>query len=367
MLPYYVVGLLAVGLTYLHSGGGRRLGNEDRTRESRSIYAGVQNRGGRLPFYILSLILVVFAGLRYGIGSDYFLYTTLYRSVIPSSLADSLSLVPQELGWVTLAFVLRNFTGSPYAIFWVASILTIVPTLLAFRRKSTNATLSVFLFFFLGYYAVTFNAVRQSIAVAFLLLADTYRGESRFKWLLFSAIAVLFHSSALIAVAVQLLVSLWKPTVRSVVIMLVVGASLSLLLLRSGLAARLASALNPRYETYLDDAGAGIGTWLVLGVRVLIIFLALASPRTDETGRYLAYVCVSAVVLLLGTTNVVFARFEPYFGIYVVLLIPSQLSQLRHRTAITTFLVISSLIYFGFHISSFNAVVPYAVIPELTQ
>lgn len=360
------MGLLVVGLTYLHSGG-KRLGNRDLARKPNAMYAAVQNRGGRLPLYILTIILVVFAGLRYGIGSDYFLYATLYRSVIPSSLADSLSLVPQELGWVTLAFILRSFTDSPYAIFWIASVLTVVPTLLAFRRKSANATLSVFLFFFLGYYAVTFNAVRQSIAVAFLLLAETYRGESRFKWLLFSAIAVLFHSSALIAIAVQLLVSLWKPTARSVVIMLVVGASLSFLLLRSGLAARLASALNPRYETYLDDAGAGLGTWLVLGARVLIIFLALASPRTDETAKYLAYVCVSAVVLLLGTTNVVFARFEPYFGIYVVLLLPSQLSQLKHRTAIISLLIISSLIYFGFHISSFNAVVPYVLIPELAQ
>lgn len=365
MLAYYAVGIFVVVLTYLHNHGQNLI---KRNLEVVPRIVGdlrVKTSDGKFPLFSLTVVLVTFAGIRYGIGSDYFLYSTLYRAIIPSSLSDSLAVVPQELGWVSLALVLRSFTSSPYVLFWVASILTVVPTLLAIRKKSGNPTLSIFLFFFLGYYAVTFNAVRQSVSVAFLLLADTYRTESRLKWFVFSFIAVLFHSSALIAILVQLLVIFWKPTLRSVVIMLVVGASTSFLLLRSGLAAQAASALNPRYESYLDDVGAGLGTWLVFGIRVLIIFITLISPRSDESSRYLAFVCVSAVVLLLGTTNVVFARFEPYFGIFVVLLLPNQLSSSRHRRLIIPLLVLGSLVYFGFHISSFNAVVPYTVIPEL--
>ncbi len=367
MLPYYAVGILVVALTYLHNRG--RSLNRRNFRTVPSIPEDTKGRasGNGLPFFALTVVLVTFAGIRYGIGSDYFLYSSLYRAIIPSSLSDSLAVVPQELAWVTLAFVLRNLTDSPYAILWIASILTIVPILLAIRRRSSDPTLGMFLFFFLGYYAVTFNAVRQSISVAFLLLADTYRTENRLKWFIYSFIAVLFHSSALIAIFVQLLVSFWKPAWRSVAIMLIVGASVSFLILRSGLAVQLASALNPRYETYLDDAGAGLGTWLVFATRVLIIFLALTSPRTEETSRHLAFVCVSAVVLLLGTTNVVFARFEPYFGIFVVLMVPNQLSTSKHRGFVIPLLILGSLVYFGFHISSFNAVVPYTVIPELTM
>jgi hypothetical protein len=363
------VGILVVALTYLHNYGQSLKGGIIRPKVR---IAGAEPLGGRfpdsrLPIVALTVVLVIFAGIRYGIGSDYLLYSTLYRAIIPSSLSDSLAVVPQELAWVTLAFVLRQFTDSPYAILWIASLLTIVPILVAIRRKSADPTLSIFLFFFLGYYAVTFNAVRQSIAVSFLLLADTYRTESRLKWFTFSLIAVLFHSSALVAIIAQLLVAFWKPTGRSVVVMLIVGASLSLLLLRSGLAVQFASALNPRYETYLDDAGAGLGTWFVFAIRVLIIFIALASPRTDETSKYLAFVCVSAVVLLLGTTNVVFARFEPYFGIFAVLLLPNQLTVSKQRGLIIPALVVGSLVYFGFHISSFNGVVPYTVIPELAS
>lgn len=367
MLPYYAVGILVVALTYLHNDGRNLNRGKFRPTVGFAKADKLQGRisGIRLPIAALTVVLVVFAGVRYGIGSDYFLYSTLYRAIIPGSLADSLTVVPQELAWVTLAFILRQFTDSPYAILWIASFLTISPILVAIKRRSVDPALAVFLFFFLGYYAVTFNAVRQSIAVSFLLLADTYRAESRLKWFMFSLIAVLFHSSALVAIFVQLLVALWKPTLRSVVVMLILGGSVSFLLLRSGLAAQVASALNPRYETYLDDEGAGLGTWLVFAIRVLIIFIALASPRTNETSKYLAFVCVSAVVLLLGTTNVVFARFEPYFGIFVVLLLPNQLNASKHRGLIIPVLVVGSLVYFGLHISSFNGVLPYAVVPEL--
>ncbi|WLQ07129.1 EpsG family protein [Arthrobacter oryzae] len=329
--------------------------------------AGKPIVGGKVPVVALSLLLITFAGIRYGTGSDYFLYTSLYRAIIPHSLADSLAVVPQELGWVTLSFLLRGYTNSPYLLLWLASIMTIVPVLIAIRRQTKDPTLAVFLFFFLGYYALTFNAVRQSIAVSFLLLADSYRQESRLKCLLFSAIAVLFHSSALIAILVQLIAMRWKPTWVSVVIVLALGALGSYFLLQSGLAGALASSLNPRYETYLDDEGAGLGTWLVLAVRILLIVFAMAAPASKETSRYIAFVTISAVVLLLGTTNVVIARFEPYFGIFLILLLPNVLMNSRNSVLLRWTLMLGSLIYFGFYILSFNGVVPYRVIPELTS
>ncbi len=323
----------------------------------------------RTPVFVLSVLLVVFAGIRYGIGSDYFLYTSLYRAIIPSSLTESLKVVPQELGWVTLAFLFRKVTDSPYLILWIASVLTVVPALIAVKRKSQDPVFAVFLYFFLGYYAVSFNAVRQSIAVSFLLLADTYRSESRVKWAIFSAVAILFHSSAIVAIIVQLAAAYWKPRWVSVLASLVIAGAGSLALLNSQIVGVLAVALNSRYETYLEGSGAGLGTWMMFGVRLFFIILCLSLPRSRQTTTYLAYVCVSAMVLILGTTYVVIARFEPYFGIFLALLIPNLLSE-QARPIFRDLrwpLALGCLIYFGFYVTAFNRVVPYEVVPELSS
>lgn len=370
MVIYYLVGLVALGFVYMaNARAPLAVAYPTSTVTALGAPGLSRNLGRRLPVMILTLILVVFASIRYGIGSDYFLYTSLYDQIDPHSLADSLQNVPQEFGWVFLGYLLKSATGSPYLILCVASVLTVVPTLIAIRRKSQDVVLAFFLYYFLGYYALSFNAVRQSIAVAFLMLGESYRSESRIKWISFSAIAAVFHSSALVALLIQFGVSRWKPTWSSVGVLIAVSGAFSYAVLNSSVIGALASSLNPRYETYLEGQGAGLGTWLIFSIRLLIIGLCLRLPRSKQTNVYLAYVCVSAIVLLMGTTYVVVARFEPYFGIYAVLLLPNILAEQPALQTKLSKLAISlaGLIYFGFYVASFNQILPYQMIPELAS
>jgi hypothetical protein len=369
-LPYFAIGLVVVIVSYVHS----LLFTSVRSNvlvgaSAAPLPAATRTAPAKrstLAYVAVAAILVAFAGFRYATGSDYFLYLSLYQALDTTSLGDALATSPQGVGFAALMFALKKATTFPYVIFWVSSALTVVPILLAIKRKSVDPVFALFLYFFFGLYAVSFNAVRQSIAVSFLLLADTYRGESKVKYVTLSALAILIHSSAVVLVAIQLFAHFWKPTKVSVIALFVVTVPLSYVLVQSGALQVLASALNSRYETYLQQAdGAGVGTVLRLLVVLALIFLALSLPRVKDADRYIVFVCFSAIFLYLGFFTWVAARLDLYFSSFFVLLIPNQLAQWRHGMVTKWILSLFLLVYFAIYISSYNAVIPYSVVPDL--
>lgn len=369
MLPYFCVGVLAVLGSYLHSLVFVHAKTPLRPSPTFSTtLPGDQPRPAEvraLPYAAVAVLLVVFAGVRYSTGSDYFLYLSLYQVVDTTSLSAAISGSTQGIGFATLMFVLKALTDYDYVIFWASALLTVLPVLLAVKRRSADPIYALFLYFFLGYYAVSFNAVRQSIAVSFLLLADTYRQESTAKYWILSILAMLVHSSAIVLVLMQLVVHWWKPTYLSAISILVLTVPLSFVILNSGALATIASILNPRYEMYLQGEGAGFGTILLLLVKLSLIIFVLSLPKVRDSDRYIAFVCLSAIFLYLGLFTWVIARLEIYFGIFIVILLPNQLAAWKHGRLAKILLGVVFLVYFAIYISNYNALIPFAVVPEL--
>lgn len=315
---------------------------------------------------VLTFLLAIFSGLRYKVGSDYSMYAYFYEIVDPTSLRNSLELVPQESGFVLLMMACRLFSDDPRMLFTIASIITVSAALVAIRRLSVHPTFSVFLYFFLTYYTLSLNAVRQSIAVSLFMLGESYRGTSKFRWILFSVLAMIFHTSTIIAFVIQVAITRWKPRPASSILLLIVGTPLFIVVINTGPVRSWLSGLNPRYESYFSVEGGGMGTMLILGVRMAVIVWGLIelSRRYDAAAsKYLAMVIVSAFALLLGLSSWVFARFEPFFGIYLVLLIPALLRYNPHKKILQFLISVCVLVYFGIHISNFNELIPYQMDP----
>lgn len=362
MLVYYVVGLLAVVPLLLDQALRRR--HVHRTVFSEGDGIGSKIRVSPVALAMVAVLLVCFSGLRYLVGTDYFLYQTLFAQIDSESFSSSLERVPQEPGFVALMFWTVAVFDHPYALYWVAAVLTVVPVLVAIWRKSTNIAASVFVYIFLGAYVVSFNAIRQSIAVAIMLLADTYRDRNRAVWVLLGILATLIHVSALVAFVVQLFASRWTPTWRSVGLILGITAAISFVLFDSDLLSQVAAPLNERYVTYLDESGGGVGTLLTAISRIGLLLLLMGSVDSESTKRYLVYAVASCTIMVLALSNQLIARIDPYFSIFFVLLIPNAL-HLEGRPrwkVVATYCALA--LYFGFFVSNYNDVVPYITIPE---
>lgn len=326
-------------------------------------------RGLKFLWWILPLaVLTVFAGIRYGVGTDFELYHWLFLNVDPNSYTATLEKIPQEVGFVTLMFVTRIFSENYQVLLAVCSFLTVFPVLLAVRRKSQMPVLTMVLYVTLAYYPLSLNAIRQSIAVSLLFLAETYRGEKRSLWLLLSLLAVLFHSSSVVVFIIFSLVRRINVKLTTLLVIALIAGASTASLMQFGFVQALLDGLNDRYLGYLETAeGAGLGTVLVLATHITIIAYCVVKGRAAGIDRVqenipVAYYILSVTILMLATGNWVIGRFEPYFGLFGILALSDATAQARHRLG--TALVVGgiSIIYMLLHISAYNGLVPYQTI-----
>lgn len=359
MIAYYVVGLLA--------GAGAKISHlvSDAQLAARgAAETGTPKHGSRWNVFDLIVVagLVVFAALRSYVGTDYSMYFRLYNSLVPNlPWQPQIDASKQELGYSALSLWARSFSSSPHLIFWLASVLTVVPTYIAIKRKSSDPGLAVLLYVFLTFYISPFNIMRQGIALAFNFLAATFLGRSKLLFVLFNVIGALFHTTAAVAAAIQLVLYRWKPGPISATVVLggvggVAGALFAIPEVR-----RWVGLISERYANYLANGnGAGVGTYLLLGVQIGLLVLAFVLASRSGNRDWLGYVVVSVAFLIVGTQLVVAARMQLYFGIFLVLLLPNQLALVAGwRKGVAVALVLASMVYFGFYLQNYGDLLPY--------
>jgi hypothetical protein len=356
LLAYIFVGLSIV-LIYVIGGASRPA---SRTRLGRSVLGHV-SRTHRLTGIIVGLILISFAGFRFGVGTDYFLYRALYNRVEADSLLNTFATSTTESGYTLLMFVVKASGGNFQTLLLIASALTVTPVLLAIARRSVSPASSLYFYFFLGAFVVSFNNVRQAIAVSLLFYADTFRDDKKLIWILLSVLACTFHISAIIFIVVQIASARWKPSLRDIALGMVLIAALATTLVSSGGMEAVASLLNDRYTTYLDVQGAGAGSLLTLIIQILLmVYIAVVTPR-DFSPRYKSYLFASVAVMILAQANLLLARFDQYFVIFLVLLIPEVMVHQKSKW-LNFVLITLTFTYFLVYVSSYNEVLPYGFV-----
>ena len=203
MLPYFV--LLAVVFTlayYVQTQ--QRVSNQNLIRKAHT-------QDGRWALIIMTAILVLFAGLRNWVGSDFGVYRWFYTDIYPNaSLWETLFLEEEGLFW-GIAVILNYFTADPTLFFLICSALIVIPIIRIISRYSINFSLSVFLYLAMMDYFSSFNGMRQWVATAILfaglpLLLDGKKWKYGFLILL----AYFFHNSAVIMLPAMFTLY-WKP------------------------------------------------------------------------------------------------------------------------------------------------------------
>lgn len=169
-----------------------------KTRKEYSIFFGM----------VSVLIPSFFAGIRYGIGTDYFVtYSPFFESLKKGITYNDLTRTTLEPGYVLINKFVVLIGGSFQWVLFIASLITIIfirQSILYYRDK-LNVGLATFIFMLL-YYQPSFNIVRQMMAVAITLYAYRYIYEKKpFKFAFFIVVASLFHISALIVLSFYIL------------------------------------------------------------------------------------------------------------------------------------------------------------------
>ncbi len=102
--------------------------------------------------------------------------------------------------------VMHDLIDNYHIYFFFPAIANTFATTKLFKRYSVNPALSVLIFFAIGTYVMYIAAIKQSIALFFLLLSIPYAEEKKYvRFYLLVLVAILFHTHAFMFVILPLL------------------------------------------------------------------------------------------------------------------------------------------------------------------
>lgn len=291
---YYLVFLLSTGLIGLANA------------KSVHIY-----RGFRLALVAAAILsLAVMSGVRsYVVGSDTVTYNSFFNYVANAfdfrqyyhSLHDNSSLEP---GYIILNYIVGKLYLSPHFLYFVCQCITGIVTYISLYklRDQLNIVLG-WLTYCCLFYTTSFNILRQTLALAFILLATVYVMEGRYRWALFWLfVGYLFHDSTIFALIIPLTGKMIKGATGKrqlkrrlfllVVLILLMPQIISLF--------NDLSLFSDKYSQYLDQK-TDTKLWSTIGVRLPMIIALGYSWAHDrwQLDRNLMFIYLLTIFELL--------------------------------------------------------------------
>lgn len=291
-------------------------------------------------------------------GTDYAMYEYMYFN------QNAQNVEKVEIGYkILMQLSYQLFDKNSYLFFTLCSALTIIPIYIVIKRYSNKPGESLFYFTALGFYVLSFNLVRQSIAIAICFFALRYMFNRKiFKYIVTILIASLFHMTALIMIPMYWIANLQfnKKQLLSILVIF----SFSGILFNPIF--NYFTSIIPQYRMYSSygDAFAGIGTYIVDGIyMILIIFIIFNKNRmiNENKNIIINLITFSTFFIMLSMQNILFARLIYYWLIPIILILPEVITTVKkqYRNTIQLFMIVCFLVFYFVHIYSFNGVYPY--------
>ena len=168
--------------------------------------------------YILSFFISFLpAGLRYGIGTDYFYTYVPYFEWIGNGTKEY-----SEIGFNFLNKIIYNLTGDFRWLFFVTAFIILFFIYKAIWDNSEDIPHSVLLIFIGQSYFYSMNMIRQAVAIAIILYSYKFIKEKKYIRVLWCILfAALFHTSALIFIPIFALSILKISTLKKIILLVI--------------------------------------------------------------------------------------------------------------------------------------------------
>lgn len=312
--------------------------------------------------FIIFFMLFVVSAIRNYVGTDYGVYLNYYRGIGNRIYSGD----GMEIGYFYLNKITKYLFGGEYTIFIVTSLIIIWMFYITVKKFSVDPLLSVILFICIGLYLGSFNIIRQSIAIAFILYSYKY-SETKFKWMIPILIASLFHTTALLvipfyAIAKMDLQKKHYLILISLGILLYVGYEKTVVYLTN---------LMEGFAHYNDSVFVTQGAnpiRAVISISILVFcFTAYKDIMKDKKMKFAFTMLVFAnIFTLFMLKGKIFARVVGYFDVFQILIIPYVIKNMekykmkKYSIFVTTAIICFSSLYFYYSIRTNQGnVIPY--------
>lgn len=297
---------------------------------------------------IAMIILILVSGLRSGIGDTY-MYRHLYDLAIPGYSANG----AYETGFVLFVKMLRSISDDSQLMIIVTSIIINVFNISTIYKYSKDSyfELGVFMYITSGYYIVTMNGIRQSLAAAIIFGATTLIIKGKFKsYLVVILLMSTIHTSALVMIPIYFIcrAKAWEKTTNILFGMTLIGVILFQPLM-SILMNILGSTRYGEYATF-KEGGANLLRIAVFSVPVILAYIKRDKVREWEYSNVIVNMNILCfIIMIFSSFNWIFARFTIYLQLYSFILLPyivKNCISIKERRIIYSVLIACYLIFF---------------------
>lgn len=313
----------------------------------------LRNAPQRYFVFLTAIILIMVAGLRWRVGTDYVAYSLNYPKYAATFWESIITLnEPGIKGISALSKLIKDDYGT---MFFISSSITIGLNVLAMSKHSNLFLFSTLLYIFIGSWHGSFNGVRQFLACAIIFSGHSYIIKKEFfKYLLAIILATLFHQSAIVMI---LLYYVPQKKMKPQFIFFIMLAVVTILLSYEFLFQILESVAETRNEvfvmtSYTTRSINPLRIAVTLAPILLYYFLSSNKLFLDEDYFYINVMFVNSAVFLIASNSAYLARFGIYTNIFLVLSIPRILKHEDKKTStfIQFFVLLAYFIYWFYEV-----------------
>lgn len=167
-----------------------------------------ESRGRDLSFYLVLIIFIALAGLRYKVGGDTGIYMKYFEDVHELGRLNSGDFAKTRFGpgFVVIASALKTISEDYIFFQFVHAIIVNTVVFFFIRKNCRHVFFAILLFFNFLYFYLIFEQVRESFAVAIFLLAwPAFKNGKWIIWYIASVLAFTIHISAVVMLFVPLM------------------------------------------------------------------------------------------------------------------------------------------------------------------
>lgn len=288
---------------------------------------------------VITLLLILYASIRYNVGSDYDTYYKQYNEIL--FYFDSIKKIiisNSQYGFSLLMYLTRNLIGGKYSIFTVVAFLIYPYTIYKIKKESSDFSESLFIYFVLQFHMISLNLLKQVISMTLFLKNKYYILNNKLvKCVLFSYLMTTFHFSSIVSIIILFISKKINPTKKKMFIILIISVILLFiykpLILNFGYFDRyFVYVYNINKEYYIQTIGAII--YLIMNI--IILFLLLGEKNNLIKIKQENKVILSALLLtipfkVLAIDNFPIYRLSLYIDQLLIFIIPDYINLKKQK------------------------------------
>lgn len=291
----------------------------------RNKYVNGKRKYNLMFLFIAGISLILFSGLRYKVGTDYYQYSEIYTFYGN----DPINWFGKEVGFDILNKVLYKISTNPQFFFLITSIFINLGVVIFIKKYSINLPMSMYFYITNFTYYLTMNGVRQYIASVILALGFKYVLNKDFKkYIIVILLASLFHISAFLMIPLYFIsITDFKSIGNKIFMGVIAFAFLFYQTFINIIFKFLENSPYAHYQSEFANLGDGANILRLVIWALPIILILLKKEKLKELfGENASIVfnfCFYGMCFMaLAYRHKYFARLTMYFDIYYLLLFP---------------------------------------------